>query len=189
MGSELISFYQNKIKKTWKLAFFSAFVLGLLVHLYKFTNLLPNADALYNFYSNQNMAASGRWFLSIACGLSSYFDLPWVNGLLSLVFMGLTSAMVAEVFRMKNPVLILLSSGLLVSFPAVTATLSYEFTADGYMLAMALAAFSVCLTRMEYIGKAHWKKLVFSGICICLCCGIYQAYVTGNCETGSAPRF
>ena len=178
MGSELISFYQNKIKKTWKLAFFSAFVLGLLVHLYKFTNLLPNADALYNFYSNQNMAASGRWFLSIACGLSSYFDLPWVNGLLSLVFMGLTSAMVAEIFGMKNPVLILLSGGLLVSFPAMTATLSYEFTADGYMLAMALAAFGVCLTRMEYIGKDHWKKSVLSGICICLSCGIYQAYVS-----------
>ena len=46
------------------------------------------------------------------------------------------------------------------------------------MLAMVLAAFSVCLSRMEYIGKAHWGKLVLSGICICLSCGIYQAYVS-----------
>lgn len=178
MGTEILSFYHEKIKKTWKIAFFSAFFMGLLVHIYKFTNLLPNADALYNFYSDQNMAASGRWFLSIACGFSSYFDLPWVNGMMSLLFMGLTAAMVAEVFRMENPVLILLSSGLLVSFPAITATMSYEFTADGYMLAMALAAFSVCLSRIEYIGKAHWKKLVLSGVCICLSCGIYQAYVS-----------
>ena len=178
MGSEILTFYHEKVKKSWKTAFYSAFFLGLLIHIYKFTNLLPNADALYNFYSNQNMAASGRWFLSIACGFGSYFDLPWVNGILSLLFMGLTAAMVAEVFRMENPVLIVLSSGLLVSFPAVTATMSYEFTADGYMLAMALAAFSVCLSRMEFIGKAHWKKLVLSGICICLCCGIYQAYVS-----------
>lgn len=178
MGAELLTFYQEKIKNTWKLAFFSAFVLGLLIHIYKFTNLLPNADALYNFYSDQNMAASGRWFLSIACSFSSYFDLPWVNGILSLVFMGLTAAVVAEVFRMENPVLILLSSGLLVSFPAITATLSYEFTADGYMLSMMLAALSVCLSRMEYIGKKHWAKLVLSGVCICLSCGIYQAYVS-----------
>ena len=130
MGSEILTFYQEKIKKEWKIAFWSAFVIGLMVHIYKFTNLLPNHDSLYNFYSTQNMAASGRWFLSIACGFGSYFDLPWVNGILSLFFMGLTAAMVAEVFRMKNPVLIVLSSGLQVSFPAITATMSYEFTAD-----------------------------------------------------------
>ncbi len=178
MGSGILTFYQEKIKTEWKLAFFSAFFLGLLVHLYKFTNLLPNADALYNFYSSQNMAASGRWFLSIACMFGSYFDLPWVNGILSLMFMGVTAAMVTEVFGMKNPVLILLSSGLLVSFPAITATMAYEFTADGYMLAMALAALSVCLSRMEYLGKKYWPRLVLSGLCICLACGIYQAYVS-----------
>ena len=178
MGSEVLAFYNKNIKKSWKTAFYSAFFIGLLVHIYKFTNLLPNHDSLYNFYSTQNMVASGRWFLSIACGFSSYFDLPWVNGVLSLVFMGLTAAMVAEVFRMENPVLIVLSSALQVSFPAVTATMAYEFTADGYMIAMMLAALSVCLTRMEFIGKKHWKSLVFSGVCICLSCGIYQAYVS-----------
>ena len=178
MGSELLTFYRNNLKKSWKTAFFSAFFLGLLVHIYKFTNLLPNHDSLYNFYSTQNMVASGRWFLSIACGFSSYFDLPWVNGILSLLFMGLTAAMVAEVFRMENPVLIVLASALQVSFPAMTATMSYEFTADGYMIAMTLAAFSVCMSRMEYLRKNHWKKLVLSSVCICLSCAIYQAYVS-----------
>lgn len=175
MGTEILHFYQEKIKRTWKLAFFSAFFLGLLIHIYKFTNLLPNADSMYNFYSSQNMVASGRWFLSIACGLSSFFDLPWVIGILSLCFMGLTSALIAQIFQMENPVLIILSSALLVSFPAITATLSYEFTADGYMLAMALAAASVCLTGMDSL---NWKNLICSGVCICLACGIYQAYVS-----------
>lgn len=178
MGEHLIVFYREKLKSTWKLAFWSAVVLGLVVHLYKLTNLLPNHDSLYNFYSSQNMVASGRWFLSIACGLGSCFDLPWVNGLLSLGFMGITAALLAEVFRMKSPVLIVLCSGLLVSFPAITATMFYEFTADGYMLAMVLAALSVCLTRMEYIGKRYWYYQVLSAACICLSCGIYQAYVS-----------
>ena len=178
MGSEILTFYNEKLKKEWKLAFYSAFAMGLLVHLYKFTNLLPNHDSLYNFYSTQNMVASGRWFLSIACGLSSFFDLPWIIGLLSLVFMGITAAVVAEVFRMKNPVLIILSSALQVSFPAITATMAYEFTADGYMIAMALAALSVVLTRMEHIGRRHWPRMVLSAVCICLSCAIYQAYVS-----------
>lgn len=178
MGEQLIIIYKEKIKSTWKLAFWSAVIFGLLVHLYKFTNLLPNHDSLYNFFSSQNMVASGRWFLSIACGLSSEFDLPWVNGMLSLFFMGITAAILAEVFGMKSPVLILLSSGLLVSFPAITATMFYEFTADGYMLAMALAALSVCMTRMEYIEKQYWKHHLLAAVCICLACGIYQAYVS-----------
>ena len=178
MGTEILTFYKEKLKKEWKLAFYSAFIIGLLVHIYKFTNILLNWDALHNFYNSQNMVATGRWLLAVACGFSSRFDLPWINGLLSLVYMGIAAAAVTEVFRMKNPCLILLSSGLLVSFPAVTATMFYEYTADGYMMAMALAAFSVVFSRMEYIGKSHWKMLVLSSACICLACGIYQAYLS-----------
>lgn len=153
-------------------------MIGLLVHIFKFTNVLPNADALYNFYSSQNMVASGRWLLAAACSLGSWFDFPWVNGMLSLFFMGLTAAVIMDVFTMKNPCLIILSSGLLVSFPAITATMSYEFTADGYMLSMLLAAVSVALTRMRYLERCNWKNMVLSGLCICLSCGIYQAYVS-----------
>ena len=178
MGMRITEIYKNKLKQEWKLAFWSAFIIGFLTHAYKFTNLLPNHDSLYNFYSSQNMVASGRWFLSIACSLSSWFDLPWLIGMLSLVLMGIAAAMVAEVFGMKNPCLIVLSSALQVTFPAIAATMAYEFTADGYMLAMVLAAFSVCLTRMEDIRLANWKNLALSSICICLACGIYQAYVS-----------
>lgn len=178
MGIELLNFYHNKIRKTWKLAFFSAFIIGFLVHIFKFTNMLPNWDALHNFYNSQNMVATGRWFLTVACGFSSYFDIPWFTGLLCLVYMSLTAAVVAEVFRMENPCLIVLTSGLLVSFPAVTATFSYEYTADGYMLAMLLAALSVSFSRMEDIDKSHWKQLILSAVCICLACGIYQAYLS-----------
>lgn len=178
MGTEILRFYDEKIKKRWKLAFISAFVIGLLVHIYKFTNMLPNADAMYNFYNSQNMVATGRWFLTVACGFGSWFDLPWVNGILSLVFIGVAAAAVSEVFDMDNPCLIVLSSALLVTYPAITATLTFEYTADGYMMAMALAAVSTVLSRMEYIGYQHWKKLTLSSVCICLACGIYQAYLS-----------
>ncbi len=178
MGSGLLSFFQTKIKKTWKMSFSFTFILGLLIYLYKFTNVIPNSDAVKNFYSSQNMVASGRWLLAVACGFSSFFDLPWINGLTSLLFIGVTAAIITEIFDMKNPVVIFLSSGLLVSFPAIWITMAYGFTADGYMIAMALAALSVYLTRMQWISKAHWKKSLLSGICICMACGIYQAYVS-----------
>ena len=164
-------------KKRCQTAFLSAVIIGLLVHFYRFTNLLPNHDAIWNFYSSQNMLKSGRWFLGIACGLSTYFDLPWVIGLVSLVYMGVTAAVIAEIFQMRSPFVIGLCSGLLVSFPAITATMGYEFTADGYMLAMALAALSVYLSRFVYLDGKQSLPFVLSGVCLCLTMAIYQAYV------------
>lgn len=179
MGECFVTFYRNKIKQSWKTAFFSAVIIAFFAHFFKFTNVLPVSDSMYNLYNSQNMVSSGRWFLSAACALTSYFDLPWLNGVVSVFFMGLAAAAVAEVFEMKNPCLIALSSGLLVTFPAISATLSYSFTSDGYMIAMFLAALSVCLSKItpEFSRKTVVRG-VLSSVCICLACGIYQAYVS-----------
>ena len=120
MGDGLIRFYKEKVKPEWKLAFFSAFVIGLLVHAYKFTNTLLNHDSVFNAYSNQNMLGSGRWFLSIACGISSYFDLPWLNRVMALIYIALTAADVVAILGIRNPFVVVLSAGLLVTFPGMT---------------------------------------------------------------------
>ena len=181
MGDCFVKWYREKIKSTWKLAFFSAFIIGLLIHIYKFNNITPVQDSLYNLYNSQNMVQSGRWFLTVACGFSSFFDLPWINGLFSVFFISLTAAVIAEVFEMKNPCLIVISSGMLVSFPAIYATFGFGFTADGYMIAMLLAAMSVQFTKIpkgEYVRKDLIVRTVLGGACICLSCGIYQAYIS-----------
>ena len=175
MGEPLVNFYRNRVKKNWKITFFSVLVFGLIAHTYKFTNTLPNHDALYHVYSSQNIISSGRWFLTVACGLSGYFDLPWINGLLSLFWIGLTAAVIADLFDMHDPAVLLLEGALLATFPCVTNTFFFEFAADGYMLSMLLAALTVRFTRIEErrIGYA-----VLAALCICFSCGIYQAYVS-----------
>lgn len=176
MGESILRFYRENVKKEWKIAFLSAAIVGFLVHTYRFTNYFPNHDGLFNFWSTQNMVASGRWFLAPACAMSSCFDLPWIIGVLSVLFLALTGVLLAEIFEMKNPCLIVLSSSLLVSFPAVTETMFFEFTADGYMLAMLLGTIAVYLTRMS--GGFHWKNGIVATVCVCLTCAIYQAYVS-----------
>ena len=71
MGNKWFACYQSKVKKEWKTAFKATFLIGLLIHAYKFVNTLPSHDSLYNVYSSQNMAKLGRCFLSVACGFSS----------------------------------------------------------------------------------------------------------------------
>lgn len=175
MGNIIINFYNKKVKSSWKVTFLSTFIIGLLVHMYKFTNTLLVSDSLFNFYSDQNILGSGRWFLSIACQFNSYFDLPWLIGLFSIIIIAFTAIVIVDIFDVENPIMLILTGGLLVTFPAITQTFYFEFTADGYMLAMLLASLAV---RFSMIGDNDLRHLSFSTVCICLSCAIYQAYVS-----------
>lgn len=175
MGESISKFIKEKSKKEYRYAFAFAFILGLAIHAYKLLNYLPNHDSMYNFYADQNILGSGRWLLSIACGFSSYFDLPWVTGLLSLVFIALTSVAVVKLFNIKNGFVILLSAGILVAFPSTTEILCFGFTADGYFLSMLLAALAA--VALTYIQKPV-ARILLSAALLCCSCGIYQAYVS-----------
>lgn len=175
MGREILLFYQTKIKREYKIAFAVTFISSLLIHIYKFTNTLPNHDSLYNYYSVQNILGSGRWALSTACSISSYYDLPWINGLLSCLFLGFTVMVVTAILEIKNPIIIGLTGMLFASSLATTETFFFLFTADGYMIAMFLAAIAVWYSRME---ENRVSRLLLSVVCLCISCGIYQAYIS-----------
>lgn len=174
MGNELISFCKERVKEEWKIAFFSTFICFLLIHLYKITNYLPNHDTLYNFYSTQNITASGRWFLQYACGISSYFDLPWVNGVLCAVYLGITTAVIVELLSIRSPVVIALTGMVLAGSPSTTEMLFFGYTADGYLLGLLMGAVSACLSCRE----GHLGHYFLSGLLLCLSCAIYQSSVS-----------
>lgn len=176
MGSNLLSLYQEKTPREWKIAFWTAFIGCLMIHIYKFTNFLPNHDSLYSLYSNLDATVSGRWFLPVAGLFSSYFDLPWINGLLSALYLGLTAVVITELFSINNPIIIGMSSVLLVASPCTTETFFYEFTADAFFLGLFLATLGsyLCIAGT----KRNWKKMLVGCSCLCLSCGIYQAYIS-----------
>ena len=95
---------RTKIKNTWKIAFLSAFVLGILIHLPVMLSDIPNHDGLSSMYFDQNMITSGRWFLSVACGFSSYFTIPWIIGLIGLLWLALAAVALTELLELADPV-------------------------------------------------------------------------------------
>ena len=165
------NYIKSRIKPAWKTAFLAAILFGLLIHMPIMIRDIPNHDGLDSMHFDQNMITSGRWFLTVACGISSYFTLPWLIGLLSILYLALTSVALVEFLEIKRTSVILLIAGLLVSFPAVASTFAYVFTMDGYMLALLLAVLSVLLTKKYRLG--------FLAGAACLACsmGIYQAYL------------
>lgn len=160
-----------RIKHEWKIAFLSAIVIGLLTHMPIILSDIPNHDGLASMYFNQNMITSGRWFLTIACGFSSYYTIPWLIGLLAILFLGITAAMLTEVLEVKKPVIAAVIGGILVSFPTLAANFAYVFTIDGYMLAVLLAVFAVLCVKKFRFG------FLWGGIALAFSMGIYQSYL------------
>lgn len=170
-SSQVWNFIKSKSKPQWKVAFVSSCLLGLLIHMPIMLSDIPNHDGLASMHFDQNMITSGRWFLSVACGLSSYYTLPWLIGFLAMIYLGLAAVVLTEVLELKSIWAIMGVSGLLVAFPALTSTFAYVFTMDGYMLAVLLAILSVLLTK-----KFKWGFWA-GGVCLALSMGIYQAYL------------
>lgn len=169
--SEMMAYLKQNIKKEWKTAFLTALVLGLCIHMPMMMRDIPNHDGLDSMHFDQNMITSGRWFLSVACGVSSYYTLPWLIGLLSVLYLGFAAAALVEFLDLKSVGAIVTVSGLLVSFPTLASTFAYIFTMDGYMLAVFLAILSVLLT------KKYKKGFIGGGICLAFSMGIYQSYL------------
>ena len=84
----------DKLKALWarisppqKAAFFGCFLSGYLVHLYVFTNIIPNSDGLSRIFDPQQMTVSGRWFLHFASYFNGFTQMPAVIGLFSVLFL------------------------------------------------------------------------------------------------------
>jgi len=162
----------GRLKKEWKAAFLSCFVVGLLVHMPILLSDIPNHDGLDSMYFDQNMITSGRWFLTVACGFSSYYTLPWVIGILGLIFLGFTAASLCELLEVRKGWAAALCGGLLAAFPALASTFAYVFTLDGYMLAMLLAVLAVLFTKKRRLG------FLPGAVCLAFSLGVYQAYLS-----------
>lgn len=104
-------------RREWKLAFFSTFLLGLLIHMPIMLRDIPNHDGLASMYFDQNMITSGRWFLTVACGISSYYTLPWLIGLLAMLYLGIAAVLLVEFLEVRQGWAAVLVGGLLAVFP------------------------------------------------------------------------
>ncbi len=166
---ESIGKLNNKLSKSDKTAFISAFITGLLIHMPAMLMDVPNHDGLSSMHFSQNMITSGRWFLAVACAASSFYTVPWIIGLIGILELAITALLLVRILDAENPVTIFLVSALLVSFPSLASTFAYVFTLDGYMLGLLLSVLAVYLVK-----KGHF---IAGGISLAFSMGIYQAYL------------
>ncbi len=172
MPEEILYKLKNKLLPQYKICFFSALIFGLVTHFYKLANWLPNWDSLVFRHDPQNMMAMGRWFLSVVCAISSFYDLPWVAGLLAILLHALGAVCIIKLFQVEKKMTAALVGALVATFPTVTSVLMYNYVADGYALAFLFSALAAVLLAKDK------PCCVGSAILIALSSGIYQAYIT-----------
>ncbi len=162
---------REKIKPEWKASFAACFFAGLLAHMPILLSDIPNHDGLASMYRDQNILDAGRWFLTVACGISSYYTLPWLIGLLGLLYLGFAAAALCELLDVRKTWAAALCGALLSVFPAIASAFAYVYTMDGYMMALLLAVLAA------FFVKKHWLGFLPGALCLAFSMGIYQAYL------------
>ena len=162
---------RHRIPATAWAAFLSCFLSGYLIHLFAFTNLIPNSDGLSRVFDPQQMTVSGRWFLHYASALNSFTQMPALIGFLSIVFLSLAAAAAVLTLGLHSRTLSALAGVLMAAFPCLGYTFLYMFTASAYCLAILLAVLSVWLAQ-----KGGWPRSLAACLLLALSMGIYQAY-------------
>lgn len=159
-------------KRTTVIAMIATIVSGLAVHFYKFTNDLPTWDSMYLIDAPiKGTSNFGRWFSGISANLlSSEYSVPWVIGLVSLILLALTVALLTDLFEIHQTFYILLTAVLLVTFPSVTATFAYMEWADAYFLSFFFSILAV------YLCIKRKRTYLLPALLISLSMGIYQVY-------------
>ena len=159
----------------WSLA--SVFGWGMAAHGYMFVNNSVSHDSLREFHAeilgNNIKMGSGRVFTSLYRDLlGSDVTLPWLTGLLALLWIGLAVYLTVRIFRIESKTVICLIGGIFATNIAVSATAAtYIHDLDSYMFSM------LCAVAAVYLWK-EWKYGWLLGACFAAgSIGIYQGYL------------
>ncbi len=175
--------------RKWKneiLAFLSSVIIGFIAHGFIFLNNITLHDNIYNFYMGGTYT-SGRWMLAKLLRLSQiiydtnwlHYSTPWYLGLLSLCWIGLSSAVIIYLLKIESKLFSILTGGILVTFPVITSLFGYMFTSAMYSFGTFMGFLGVLFICNAFKAK-EMNKLIFIiiGVLLQACSvGVYQANI------------
>ena len=176
----------EKIKSYWQsekqniiFCFMATFIIGLAAHAYVMLNNNMSHDWLNAFVAtdieNITKIRVGRYIVPLYRAIfRNSIALPWLIGLISLLWYSVSSYLIARIFDIKSRIITVLISGIVVTNITVTAqfaTYLHEADFNAFALLLAVAA--------SYVWKMHTKiyHLIPGAIFLFISMGIYQSYV------------
>lgn len=159
--------------RQYRIALFSAFLFGFLAHNFAFTNKLVNHDEVTCLFSKGGTVVLGRWGLGAMDSVFPNVSMPWIYGVITIALLAISVCILVSLLHIRSKSLQVLAAGLILTFPSLTGTFGYLFTASSYGFAFLLAVLSVWL--LQHRSPGHWLGAL---ACMVLSMSIYQAYVS-----------
>lgn len=161
-----------------KVAFISCLLVGIFGHIYTFFNHVFRHDGVLNIYGLGATHISGRWGLDLLYRIRDVFfgnnTIPFVNGMLSILLIAISSIFVIKILNLKNKYLCVLLGISMVSFPVVSAIFSYMYTAPAYFLSLFLNVFAIYILSKNF----NIKNAIIALTLLVISLGIYQAFIS-----------
>ncbi len=155
-----------------RVPFLAGLLSGFAAHMFMLTNKLPNHDEIESIFGKGATVTSGRWGLEVIKPIFPDISMPWVYGLITLVLISIAVCIAVMVLEIRSPVLQAVCAALFTTFPSLTGTLCFMFTAPPYA-----AAFLASVLAVREALRGGWKRDILAGLLIVLCMSIYQAYI------------
>ena len=173
--------YKKKMKETdsmqcdlKKLVAMSILVWGIIAHAYIFFEFYPSHDSLMIVsYDWQWQISLGRFAGPLYILIRDAINVPWLIGILSFIFLGISLFLIFELLEFKNSTTIVLLCGLFVTnITTINMYATYMPFADIYMLAL------LCACSGVYLLNKCFKYLPLSMLLLALSMGLYQSYIS-----------
>lgn len=176
--NDLIFNLQSKILKidlkVLKTTVLVTCVFGLIAHGFCFLNTNFSHDCLNNLVNSSSLKGyfqMGRFLRPFYQNIKCNWELPWVNGLLSLLFISFSIYLINDILGFKH-IYIYITCGILVTCASYTLlNATYLHDTDSY--ALALLFVSIGLWISKNINKGHLIAIPF----YIISCGLYQTYI------------
>lgn len=167
--------YFNKERKT---VFLVTFITSIIVHFQLYSLMITGADNLVNNIYHQAdvwevmLLRFGLYFVQ---AIKGNIVSPILTTLISSMLLGITVILAEDILEIKNKYFKYIIALLFAVALNVSATLTFFYCSDAYILGMLLATLSVYLVR-KYENK-KWIILV-SSLFLAFAMGMYQTYLS-----------
>lgn len=163
-------------KKVFLTCVITVFCMGMLAHAYQFLNFQLSHDSLDGLYvlgaENAHKIDLGRVFMpAYRAVFQGTFTMPWLIGIITLVWISLSVYMVVSMFDIKKTSVIALIGGLMtvnITVTAICATFMHDLGA--YMFGTMLGCLAAWVWKKQIKG---WFFIGAIGVAISI--GMYQA--------------
>lgn len=172
---EFLKKYYNKEKLS---IFLVTLITSMVVHFSLYALMITGPDTLINSMYHKpgawevTLLRFGLYFVQIIKG---NIVSPLLATLISSIFLGITVNIVLDTLDIKNKYFKYITGVVFAVAPNISATLTFFYCSDAYMLGLLLSTLAVYLVRKN--NNKNWLIFI-SSLLLALAMGMYQTYIS-----------